>query len=249
MEFAIISPTAGLERYAKLSKTHLVLQHEWKGDYAKFYTERKVAGDFIIMDNGAYENGTPELDVYENGLLQPNVTVLPDFPLQTWQKTWHASISWLDRCFGKLDTEWLYIPQAREGDLIGFIESYHRAIEDPRITWIGIPRALAYAITDDPLMRVKFAEIIKRDRPDLHIHAFGMVNGDVHELPYLAHVGVDSIDSSAPIWRGWNGYRIEDRLEWDQDGTPVDFQSAFPIKGNNELIIQSNLEACGVRTT
>jgi len=250
MEFCVISPTAGLERYATLSKTHLVLAHECKNhDYVEFYIKRQQEEEFIILDNGAYESGRPTYDWNVINALEPDVVVLPDYPLQPWQKTWHAAMAWLDENFDDISGfECLYIPQAEKGDLHGFLESYQEAVLDPRITWIGIPRALAYAITDDPLMRVTFARMVRKDHPNIKLHCFGMVNGDVHELPYLRAAGVNSIDSSAPVWRGWNGYSLAsaaDPTEWDRHGTPVNFNAELdPLM---ECLIHNNLEACGVR--
>lgn len=256
MEFCIISPTAGLERYAKLSRWHLVLAHVDDPDYHLFYVERREAGDFLILDNGAYENEKPHLDYELIGEYCPQVIVLPDYPLQPWKKTWHAAMAWLDNWnppeFLK-NTELLYIPQSTKGDLHGFIESYQEAASDSRITWLGIPRSLAYAITDNPLARVEFARMVRKDHPQLKLHAFGMVNGDVHELPYLAAAGVTSVDSSAPVWRGWNANKIDDQIDrdlWDHAGTPVDFTWPEPIDGWNGVacdVIKHNLEACGVR--
>lgn len=262
MEFCVISPTAGLERYAVLSKTHLVLAHECGTvaggptgyDYRNFYQTRRQAGDFLILDNGAYENHS-RFDEDMIHWLEPQVLVLPDYLLQPWRKTWHAAIHFLDEWYDVFSpkTKFLYIPQAVPGDLQGFIESYHEAVQDPRITWLGIPRALAYAITDNPLARVEFARMVRRDHPGIKLHAFGMVNGDVHELPYLAQVGVTSIDSSAPVWRGWHGYTIDQKRHrdyWDEKGTSVCFEqepfSAFP---HFDEVIKHNLEACGVNTS
>jgi hypothetical protein len=101
-------------------------------------------------------------------------------------------------------------------------------------------------------MRVKFAELVRHNRPDLHLHAFGMVNGDVHELHYLDGL-VNSIDSSAPVWRGWQGYSITeplDRKQWDEKGGAVDFNRAYdPVTKGLDPLILDNLEACGVRTS
>lgn len=245
MDFAVISPTAGLERYGKLSKTHLILAPVYAKDeaYAKFYRERQRSGDFIILDNGGYE-GEPLRDMEYVSGLKPDVVVLPDFYLQPWKKTWHAAIAHLDRwCDAFPDVEWLYIPQAEKGDMYGFISSYQEAAEDPRITWLGIPRCLPLHITDNPLARVEFARLVRSQHPRLHLHAFGMVNGDTHELGYLEQAGVTSIDSSAPVWRGWNGYDIKNKA-WN--GLPVDFSAAeVPLQ---EALIKSNLEACGVNT-
>lgn len=256
MEFCIISPTAGLERYAVLSKTHLVLGHISDIDYIKFYSDRKAAGDFLILDNGSYEHGEPLMNIGAIKGYDPQVIVLPDYFLQPWKKTWHAAINFLDVYYDRFpNKEWLYIPQAEKGDMHGFIESYQEAVTDERITWIGIPRALAYVISDNPLMRVEFARMVRRDHPHIKLHAFGMVNGDIHEIPYLRAAGVTSIDSSAPVWRGWNYKLIDtpiDRAWWDIHGKPVNFSSEAFDAGlapydHVENAIMHNLEACGVR--
>jgi hypothetical protein len=248
MEFAIISPVAGLERYATLSKTHLVLSHIDDPAYWLFYEKRKEVGDFIIVDNGSYEHETPRMHPTRIRRFA-DVAVLPDFFLQPWRKTWHAAIAFLDEYAEQLPgVEWLYIPQAAKGDINGFIQSYHEAMEDPRISWLGIPRALAYAITNNPLMRVEFARMVRKDHPHIKLHCFGMVNGDIHELGYLAHAGVTSIDSSAPVWRGWHGQSIsnrQDREAWDEYGQAV----AFDAPDHDPLFtcrIHNNLRECGI---
>ncbi len=252
MEFCIISPTAGLERYATLSKTHLVLAHILDKEYVDFYQQCRADGDFIILDNGAYEsagtNGPSLVEAIRR--YDPHVCVLPDYLLEPWKRTWHASIAFLDAYSDRFpNVEWLYIPQAEKGDMHGFIESYLEAVQDQRISWIGIPRALAYAISGNPLARVEFARMVRKDHPNLRLHAFGMVNGDVHELGYLAQAGVTSIDSSAPVWRGWHGCALgipSEHEAWDKGGTVVDFNA----KDHDPLFtacIHNNLEACGVR--
>src|SRR5882724_8154116 len=97
MEFCVISPTSGLERYATRSKTHLVLAHLFDGAYADFYLKQKNEGDVIILDNGTYENGQPHFTFDIVRRLKPQVVVLPDFLLHPWKKTWHAAISFLDK--------------------------------------------------------------------------------------------------------------------------------------------------------
>lgn len=257
MDFCIISPTAGLEKYAVLSKTHLVLAHINQREYIDFYKNRRVAGDLLILDNGAYEGMSLPMENLRACIdwYNPQVVALPDFLLQPWKKTWHAGIHFLDMHYERYpDTQWLYIPQAEKGDMHGFIESYQEAVTDERITWIGIPRALAYAISDNPLMRVEFARMVRRDHPRIKLHAFGMVNGDIHEIPYLRAAGVTSIDSSAPVWRGWMCNRIDDKYDralWDKQGIPVDFNRTEPLDGWDKTccsIIKHNLEACGIST-
>jgi hypothetical protein len=57
--FCVIAPTAYLQYYATQSPRHLVLAHLVAKDpaYAAFYRTRSDIGDFIIMDNGAFELG------------------------------------------------------------------------------------------------------------------------------------------------------------------------------------------------
>lgn len=244
MEFCVISPTAGLERYATLSKYQFVLAHEYQGAYAEFYVNRKKSGDFVILDNGTYENGTPMFSPEIVEELVPDVVVLPDYLLQPWEKTWHAAMHFLNTHFDHFpQVKWMYVPQAEEGDYEGFIRSYEEIKDDPRITWLGIPRCLTYAVTHDPLARVLFARHVRADTPRFNIHCLGMCDGDIGELPYLAQAGVTSIDSSAPVWRGWNGLHIQSR-SWRELGTPVDFNSPIP---NSDMLVKLNLEVCGVK--
>lgn len=249
MNFCVIAPTIGLQRYSTLSKWHLVLAHECERDkmYLRFYCRRKEEGDFIILDNGSYENGKPYYNWDIIRALEPDVIVLPDFPLQPWKKTWHAAITWLDQNTDDIDDiEVLYVPQAEPGDYHGFIESYQAAMEDPRINWLGIPRCLATNIARDPLARVLLARLVRQSHPHIKLHAFGMVAGDIHELPYLKAAGVTSIDSSAPVWRGWNGYSVERWKEWKD--IPVNFSADANGESVYRHTILCNLEACGVDT-
>jgi hypothetical protein len=61
MKIAIITPIPDLDRYAtEGSGIHLVLAH-LLGDpaYYEFYKERRAAGDYLILDNGAHEHARP----------------------------------------------------------------------------------------------------------------------------------------------------------------------------------------------
>ncbi len=245
MDFCIISPVTGLSRYSILSKTHLVLPHIYDEDYWNFYEGRRAAGDRIILDNGAYE-GREFHEVRFTGLLRhfkPQVAVLPDYLLQPWEKTWHAAIAFLDRWADKFpEVEWMYVPQAVEGDKLGWKASMYKGAEEPRVSWIGIPRAYATHIACRPLARVdeisSLVNFYKRK-----VHCLGMLAGDVHELHYLEKAGCVSIDSSAPVWRGWNSYNINDP-NWPDPS--IDFDAKGPVtESSNELILH-NLKECGI---
>jgi len=269
MDFCIIAPTVALNRYSTLSKTHLVLPHIHDDDYWDFYEGRRSKGDRIILDNGAYE-GREFHELRFTSLLRylkPQVAVLPDYLLQPWEKTWHASIAFLDRWAEKFpDVEWMYVPQAFAGQPMEWQKSLEKGLEDPRIRWVGLPRAMTEHIFNDPIARIWQAKFCQGFRPSVKIHCLGMDAGNVHELPYLAKVGVTSIDSSAPVWRGWNGWRLNEKKQlWNEPWPdfPIDFDAKPAIAQVHKVpdrkqeltvtladnFILQNLEACGIDTT
>lgn len=82
MKLALITPIPDLERFATLSKIHLVLPEHFDDDrYLQFYKYRRSVGDYVIMDNGAHEHAGP-LPISELMMraaeLGPNEIVLPD---------------------------------------------------------------------------------------------------------------------------------------------------------------------------
>lgn len=240
MEFCILSPIAGLTRYSTLSNRHLLLPHLTRSEqYVNFYQERKQAGDFLILDNGAYEGQEDWANLVRCvELFKPQVCALPDYLLQEWEKTHHEAFVFLDRYYYTFpNVKWMYIPQAKPGDIVGFIDSLFRALDDERISWIGLPRALPLEICNDPLMRVRVAEQVRK-RSRVNIHALGMMKGNVGELKLLEQAGVKSVDSNAPVWRGWLGYDING--SWHEQ--PVDYNA--PLSATNHTTIMKNLEAC-----
>ena len=248
MHFAIISPTAALRRYSILSSVHLVLPQMRDPEYWTFYKERREKGDLVILDNGAYENQNQStiiermMEIYRE--LNPQVLVLPDLLLKTAQESLDCSgqAYRLIQHDLKPETQLMYVPQAPPDSWNewwrGLYEWFHQPWSK-RVSWIGLPRALATHIRKDPLARVLAARSLVGNR---RIHALGMVKGDYHELPYLDHAGVYSIDSSAPVWRGILGLRLADTI-----GQSFDIDFGEPAYIPFEVILE-NLEVCGVRT-
>lgn len=249
MDFAVISPIAGLERYATLSKTHLVLAHVEDPAYWAFYYNRRKAGDFIILDNGAYEGAPfdPQRYVQKILNLRPHVVTLPDLLLQDTDRSLHFSLGflyWLESLHETWEHEYCFIPQAEEGKTDNWIGCAKYITEKvPEASYLGLPRALSTHIYKKPLARVLCAYFLKNTAPNMKLHAFGMINGDYHELPYLSHAGVDSIDSSAPVYRGLHNIKLGTPME--KGMPPVDFSA--PIESSCHETIIHNLEVCGVR--
>ena len=94
-QFCYIAPTAYLA-HTTASTSHLVLAHLVAKDpiYAAFYAERSRAGDFIMMDNSAYELKEPYsphklIELGER--CGAHAVVLPDYPFQPGIKTIEAA--------------------------------------------------------------------------------------------------------------------------------------------------------------
>lgn len=252
MKFCIIAPISGLERYASLSPIHLILPHIVDERYYEYYAQRRKMGEKVILDNGAYEHEAQVFERMEKCMLfvRPQVVSLPDYLLQPWDKTWHASIHFLNTVAEKwVGVEWLYIPQSTQGDLIGFQRGLLKGLEDSRITWVGLPRALETHIAGTG-SRVTMAKLARMARSDIKIHALGMSRGNVDELKALTDVGVDAIDSSAPVWRGWHlkSLRQTSGLDAVPDCNFVD--TDVPNAGGlRDNMILDNLEVVGVDTS
>lgn len=252
MDFCIITPIEGLERFATLSRKHLVLPQISDLRYQKFYRERRDKGDCLILDNGAYE-GTCVSNGYLIDMIHyytPNIVVLPDKYLADAEENFDLAMAFLDKVskYIKEDyvdsrTNWMFCPQSTPGKVIEFWLSVYRALANPLITHLGLPRNMVTDIFKDPLARVESARTLKSTHPKVHLHALGMADGDYEELWALKKVGVESIDSSAPVWRGWNGFDLDDP---DWDGLEVDF-NAKPPRMATDLLIRSNLRKCGVK--
>lgn len=243
MKFAVISPTTGLRQYSTLSNLQMALAHVDDRGYWNFYRERREAGDIVILDNGAYENGSPQMDlVYEiSKSLKPQIIILPDFLMQDPVLTVSASLRYLDK-YGQDDVEYMFVPQAPPTELDMIYQAINAVLSDMRvgrfIKWIGLPRALHTHFFG---LRPLVARNIKRAFPNIKLHALGSGNGSVDEFHALSAF-CESMDSSSPVWRGWSGYDILDQT-WPD--IPVDFFAAPPTEMNNERIL-NNLKHFGI---
>lgn len=214
--FGIIAPTQYLEELSVQSKFHLVLAHLLDSDpeYLRFYQERSEQGDYIIMDNGAFELGesyAPEKLIDLAKRVGADRVVLPDYPFQPAQTTIMAAVNWGQKVKDAgFDT--LFIPQSEVGDITGWTASYLWASVSEVVDGIGIsilaaPSALPHI--HDAYARVCLMQILKQldILSDKYHHCFGAIDVAL-EIPSLLSFGVvNSIDSSNPVWYGLNGHR------------------------------------------
>lgn len=247
-----------------LSKRHLVLSQIHDPRYELFYIRRRQEGDILILDNGAYE-GKQSTESELIGAIEsyrPQITVLPDVFLDSWEKTYQRAYDFLDKYYQRFPKmQWMYVPQGPKGDVMNWVDGLIHACDELPISYVGLPRCLATDVSLDPLIRANACKLIRSRWPHLKVHALGMVKGNTSELRFLDQAGCESVDSSAPVWRGWNGYSLlseRDMVNWNEHGTDCRFDDIPPIsitkagrdqgvRGAWELII-GNLQACGVNT-
>lgn len=216
-KFGIIAPTAYLN-CTKQSSFHLVLAHLVDTDpiYADFYLERSKAGDFIILDNSAFELPEPykpEKLISIGERIQADMIVLPDYPFSPGERTIEAAKEFapqfIDAGFGTF-----FAPQSEYGDYDDWVNTYCWASESDLIDSIGlsilgIPNAI-------PHIAKPYARVVMVQRLidagvynfNKYTHALGLNAGPALEIPSLINMrAINSCDSSNPVWMGILGHR------------------------------------------
>lgn len=216
--FGVIAPTAYLLRYAVKSKFHLVLAHLVDIDqtYADFYLSRSLAGDFIILDNSAFELPEPykpEKLIELGHRVNADVIVLPDYPFSPGQRTIDAAKKFAPQ-FKDAGFKTFFAPQSKTGDYKDWFNTYCWGSENDLIDCIGmsilgIPNAI-------PHIAKPFARVVMTQKLidagaynfEKYTHFLGLNSGPNLEIPSLINMkAMNSCDSSNPVWMGILGHR------------------------------------------
>jgi hypothetical protein len=215
--FCFITPISYLDLYATASTRHLVLAHlvDQYPAYADFYKLRSDLGDYIMMDNSAYELKEPyePAKLIELGAMcGADAVVLPDYPFQPAQKTIEAAMEFAPQ-FKAAGFQTFFVPQSERGSFMDWVRAYKWAAANADIDIIGmsilgIPNALPDI--DPAYARVVMTSLLK-DRGLFATHKahhyLGLNSGPALEIPSLLRLGVlSSIDSSGPVWAGILGH-------------------------------------------
>lgn len=246
MELCYITPTAGLERYGTLSKRHLVLAQIDDLRYMEFYRERRQQGDFIILDNGAYERSMVNFEALGKAInyYNPDVVVIPDQPFHSFVQNWQLADKFINMLpnLTSLHPDLMAVPHSEKNNWLDFWNCLTYYLMEDSITWIGLSKLWKKTFKDfDPTDRARIARWAKRMKPSIRLHALGMLDGSLEDLNWLAKRSeglVESLDTSVPIWRGWNGYAIGDAWT-NQD---VDFDAEFSDEHGEDLTINNNID-------
>lgn len=215
--FCFITPVSYLDLFAVASDRHLVLAHLVDRDeaYANFYKTRSELGDYIMMDNSAYELHepySPDKLISLAKLCGAHAIVLPDYPFQEAEVTIEAAREFAPQ-FKAAGFHTFFVPQSQKGDLEDWIRAYAWARDNPDIDIIGmsilgIPNALPSI--DPAYARVVMTSILQTTGEFAHgkaHHYLGLNAGPGLEIPSLLRMrALTSIDSSGPVWAGIHGH-------------------------------------------
>ena len=254
-EFCIITPVSYL-KYALWSTSHLVLAHLVDEDdaYADFYRLRKLDGDFIMMDNSAYElmePYSPEKLVELGQKCGADAIVLPDYPFQPSAITIKAAADLIPQ-LKDAGFKTFFVPQSEPGDLNDWINGYNWAANNPDIDIIGmsilgVPNAM-------PNIHYAYSRVVMTQKLidnnyfnfDKHHHYLGLNAGPGLEVPSLLKMGaLDSIDSSGPVWAAILGHQYSVDTDSLQASSklklPVDFHISASKDEDTHARIVTNL--------
>jgi hypothetical protein len=231
MKVAHIVPPSALGK-VPLGTAHLLLPHLMEnGEYEKFYAERRLAGDLVIMDNGAFEHMLMPADkLLELAQRVANEIVLPDVLRDPLGSIIKAREAYEQLGLGS-PNGWsgsiMIVPQGRDSsEWIMCMEEMLRQF--PRVTTIGIFEESATwfsGTTRLPLL----AEIHKLHLctwPQRSFHLLGMQEGTFLQNEIILareYECVRSIDSGKCFVYGMHKIGPQTMRTQDYPGRPKNF--------------------------
>ena len=261
MKHCFIAPTNYLHLIPKESKHHLLLAHLLEDKkYVEFYKKRKQEGDFIFLDNGAFEFKRPLMAdelirLVDKAGFDPDVIVAPDYPFEPWEKTVQSTEDFCKiyrKYFGD-QTVVMAVPQSIKGDHEGWIQSYNHLQNIEDVWWIGmsilgIPNAFCSltGTEDISFNRTFCTELLKKNHfikpQNVRHHYLGC--GDPRELLMMKAQGVaNTNDSSTAFWHGIVGTTFDDSASGLIKGkSPIEVDFDIDFEESNVQRIRRNID-------
>lgn len=206
MRVAVIAPTAMLEQFA-ITGFHLALAHQCLVDekYTQFYKRRAAAGDYVMLDNSAYElGGSVDANVLRDiaEYMRPTAVFLPDIRFNT-QATVEAVLQGIE-VFKGLPVKKFAVPQGR--NLREVLECYNFLMEHPAIDGFGFYEEIGeVAGFKDRATLLRYFEDHHLIDTRKHYHLLGMED----QTKAVAELGtfqwIYGIDSAKPVVYGLHG--------------------------------------------
>lgn len=224
MRLAVIAPPNMLDRYCVHTHYQMALARKVLADpaYARFYKDRNACGDWVIMDNGAAEEGTlnPEQLAKAAYLCHANEIVAPDVINDRY-----ATMELYDNWYHKLPNGYhkMVVPQG--SDVAEWMECASYMLGTADVQTIGVSK---YHRTDRRVL-LRTIERAGWHTRGVEFHLLGVAQAprDViaiaREFPWIR-----GIDTAAPVAYGLvgqmpDGYEHSGHigLNWDSAAPPV----------------------------
>lgn len=242
MKLASIVPAKMAEHIiAEDDNYHLIIAPEVLNNptYREFYRARGVDGDFVILDNGAYEQHIygREADLSPEFLIKavsalgflPGEIVLPDVPGSA-----HNTLMASTKAGYALREEWRYVefmavPHAES--LSDYLQVAHYLSNIPGMRAFGVPfiAAQALGVERDELVEALVKKVIQ-DR-GIELHLLGMKTA-TFDSELASHVR--GVDTSKHVRMGLEGRELGPHLELECDPRPKNYFDLEPKDDNVE---------------
>lgn len=251
MKIAFITPSRLLPKLPEVKGYHLILAQEVLRDlnYEVEYTKRIQRGEYVILDNGAYEKGESiSIETFAEIAMRmrPQGIILPDcrFNMKKTFSLLQDAIKYFKGVFPKDYQPRLYaVPQGENlAEILGSLIFYDSIFEIGgigfyseigEVTGLGTRYAfLGYAYRHGYIHPEKF-----------RYHLLGMEE-DLSELQRQAHfIWVDGCDSAKPIVCGICGNEIlpDGKLRKPYCHRPKDYFDIKEIDADTRAIIRNNI--------
>ena len=246
IKLAFISPISYLRAFSLLGDIEFALAHIAlkSKEYREYFYQVAHLGRFVILDNGAFEEGDP---VTQENLLElvtemrPSEIIAPD-KLHRAKETIDLTLAFLDSLPEHFPSKVQAVAQGETFE--AFKECYYMWLCDPRVHTIGVPFHLDYwQLSESPtknmyLNRTKAIEILNECfSPGKPHHCLGM--SDPIELSILKKFSfIRSCDSTSAFVHGARGIRYtEEGLPGEKLSSKLDFNfsEALSIKQQKDI--------------
>jgi hypothetical protein len=222
---------------------HLALVHLLADPlYKSFMKERSRKGDYIILDNSAYENGGPEIsneEYFQKAMkIGAGEIVAPDV-LGDSKLTLQKSFNFLEyvKKANTFPIRFMLVPQGRtveewEDCFFSLIERHSYCFPFRRPV-IGVPR-ITETLPGGVYGRVNFLTAAARETPSFMIHLLGW-GRQMETLPLIARdfPHVRSIDSAKPFHFALEGITLTPHIGYV--GRPKDYFERYFTREQFEL--------------
>jgi hypothetical protein len=204
-----------LEEFAVASKYHLILAHvcEQSPEYTEFYRRRAREGDYVILDNGAYELGeSVQLELLQKyaEIIKPSVVVLPDVRGDAG-RTLERTVEGIHALRGGSWTL-MGVPQAPLHEPGTFLWCLQQMYSLDGIGAIGIyPETEAFCPERGRAGLAEAMETLNLVRPDITYHMLGMNPNPVTLRELTKFPWIMGTDSVKPIAYGMYGVALHPR--------------------------------------